>query len=238
MKVYLAILSLFFFFTGIVTAQNPQGQAQDTTDLYNFVLRKYGFDHQLVNGVRLYNLYRHVISHPYFSGEESLPGSATLSGKHFDNLLINYDIYNQWLVLEYRELSGGINKIILEPLHTDGFQIDGYTFEKMTLDEHGELFWQVISADGITCYIHWKKQLLTLSNNIHYAEEFSNSFRYYFLEYNGTLYPFSNRRNFASIFPGSAGREARMYMRKNRLRFRKITVSEMNRLINYISSIQ
>jgi len=217
-------------------AQDPQEKEADSPKLYEFVLQKYGSDHDLVNGVELYNLYRHVKSHPYFLGEESLPGSVTVLGKHFDNQLIQYDLYNQWVVLEYTERSGGINKIIMVPLHTNGFQIDGHSFEKLALDEDGLLFYQVIRTNRITCYIHWKKQLITISDNINYTVEFSDPMRTFFLEYDSKIIPFSNRRNFAAIFPANIGREARQYMRKNRLRFRKTSVKNLTMLLDHISS--
>ncbi len=230
------ILFLFTSCTGIINAQYLQEEGEGSDGLYAFVLNKYGFDTDLINGIQLYNLYRHVKYHPYFIGEESLPGSVTMSGKKFDNLRINYDLYNQWLILEYKEVSGGINKIILEPLHTDGFQIDGNSFIKLSQDENGLLFYQVIRTTGLTCYIHWKKQLLSISNNINYAEEFSDPWRAFFLEYNGTIYPFSNRRNFASLLSDTSARKARDYMRKNNIRFRKISIEDLTGLLEYISS--
>jgi hypothetical protein len=235
-KSLLVILCLVTFLPGIITAQYLQEEKRDSDGLYTYVNNIYGFDHNLVNGIQVYNLYRHVLSHPYFIGEESLPGSVTISGKHFDNQMINYDIHNQWLVLEYKERSGGINKIILEPLHTDDFQIDGNYFEKLILDDNDLLFYQVIRTNGLTCYIHWKKQLMSISNNIKYAEEFSNPLRTYYLENNGIISPFSNRRNFASLFPGTSVKEARKYMRKNNIRFRKVSIENLTGLLEYMSS--
>ena len=236
MKFNLVILFLFTSITGIITAQQTQEEVKDPDGLFTCVLNKYGLDHDLVNGIQLYNLYRHVLYHPYFIGEESLPGSVTISGKQFDNLMINYDLCNQWLVLEYKTISGAINKIILEPMHTGGFKIDGNYFEKMTLDDNGPLFYQIINANGLSCYIHWKKQLMTISNNIKYAEEFSDPLRTFFLEYNGTIFPFSNMRNFASIFSGPSINKARKYLKKNNIRFREISKEDLTGLLEYMSS--
>jgi len=231
----MVIMFLFTFLPGITTAQNLQEEAIDSDGLYSYVLNKYGIDHELVNGIELYNLYRHVKYHPYYLGEESLQGSVTLSGKRFDHLIINYDIYNQWLVLDYKELSGGINKVILEPLHTDGFQLGGNYFEKLALDDRGLLFYQVIRVNDLTCYIHWKKMMASISNNINFGEGFSDPWRTFFLEYEGTIYPFSNRRNFASIFSGTSGREISVYMRKNNIRFRKVSIQNLTGLLEHIS---
>jgi len=234
-KPFLVILFMFTTLPGITTAQNLTTETKDSSGLHTYVLKKYGFDHDLVNGIQFYNIYRRVLNHPYYYGEESLPGSVTISGKLFNNLMINYDIYNQWLVLEYNEVSGGIHKIILDPILVGAFQFDGYNFKKMILDDRGPLFYQVIRVKDLTCYTHCNKQLLLTANNLEYAEYFTNPSQSFFLEYNGTISTFSNRRNFSSRFHSNSRKQIRKYMRKNSINFRKISSEELIGLLGHIS---
>ena len=241
MKLQHIILSfrVTFIASIILAASLPRStQAQVSSGLYTYVQTKFGLDQDLVNGIRYFNRYHRVLYHPFYQGKQSLPGSVTVSGKQFDNLMINYDIYNQYVILEYKELSGSIFKVILDPLQISAFQLNGHHFDKKELDENGPLFYEVIGANGIFCYIHWEKQLLNTNNDLDYAQYFTSPSRNYFFDYHGIVHPFSNRRNLVSLFPVTSRNEIRRYLRKNNIRFRLSEVEQLSGLLEFISSNQ
>ena len=92
------------------------------SDLYTYVHAKHGSDLNLVNGILYYDKYKNVLNHPFYSGEELLPGSVVISGTSYEDVQINYDIYSQYLVLEYPAVSGSSYSIIISPGQTDAFQ--------------------------------------------------------------------------------------------------------------------
>jgi hypothetical protein len=206
-------------------------------ELLAYIREKHGPDPGLINGIQFYNRYRQVKHHPYYRSEAFSRGSVTLSGREYEDVLLNYDLYTQEVILEYRGWNGGVGKIILISPHIDAFRLGGNRFEKLSLTEEGPLFYQVIATDDkdeATFYIHWEKQIVPNSNDLDYPNYFSESRGDFLLDYSGTLHRFSNRSSFKSIFSGDTRKQIRKYLVRNRFRFRKATAPELNRLLEFI----
>jgi hypothetical protein len=238
-KITLNIFSLFLAIFVLLPAnsQSLDDEGIDQPSLYEYILKKYGPDHELVNGIQYHNRYHEVQNHPYFICERPLPGNIIISGKKFKNVLISYDIYSQYLILDYQNSDRGIYKVILNPEHTDAFDIDENYFEKLILDEQGPLFYQVIKINDLTCYIHWKKELQVVIKNLQYVKYFTDSERTYFLNLNDNLFPFRNRKTFVSLFSGISENKIRKYLKQNAINFRKVTPKELTDLLEFISSV-
>ena len=104
-----------------------------SSDLNTYIHVKHGFDQNLINGILYYDKYKNVLNHPFYSGEEFLPGSVVISGISYEDVQINYDIYSQYLVLKYPIFSGSSYSIIISPEHTDAFDFDGNYFKKFDI---------------------------------------------------------------------------------------------------------
>lgn len=201
-------------------------------DLASYIHRKHGYDHNLINGILYYEKYKQVLHHPFYKGKEFLPGSVVISGKTYEDLQINYDIYSQYLILEYPGISGSSYRIIISPEHTDAFYLEGNYFEKLTLDDRGPLFYQLIRVNGITCYIHWKKKKVTRSYQ--FSEYFTEPDQRFFLDYDGRLSPFSSKRSFASLVSGVPRKEVRGYFRKHEIRLAAAKPRQLEELLKFI----
>lgn len=234
------IISVIFFLLLLnlipAGAQTVQGDTAQTSSLSEFILEKHGFDSELINGIQYHYPYAQTRSDPYFGRTNSFPGSVVLSGIRYKNISLQYDIYAQQLALEYNREPLGFTKVLLSPLFTDAFEMEGNSFEKISLDENGPLFYQLIQAQGLTCYIHWKKKKLGTSDDTKYLYYFTKPIRTYFLDYKGRLSPFSSRRDLASLFGGEEKKSILKYMRMNGLRMNEITISELNQLMKFIVS--
>ena len=204
------------------------------SDLSTYIHEKYGLDQNLINGILYYDKYKNVQNHPFYSGEEFLPGSVVISGISYEDVQINYDIYSQYLVLKYPDFSGSSYSIIISPEHTDAFDFNGNYFKKLTLNDRGPLFYQFIKVNGLICYIHWEKK--KGSRSYQSADFFTETEQRYFLDYYGKISPFSNRRNFASLISGVPKREIIRYIRKKGIQLSDATPEQLEDLLQFISS--
>lgn len=204
------------------------------SDLYAYIHEKYGADLNLINGILYYDKYKNVLNHPFYSGEELLPGSVVISGISYENIKINYDIHGQYLVIEYKPASGISHNIIISPEHTDAFSFDGNYFEKLILDDNGPLFYQIIEVNGLTCYIHWEKKKVTRSYQ--FKDFFTEPEQRCFLDYYGKLSPFSNRSNFVSLISGVPKKELNGYIMRNGIKLSDATAEQLENLLKFISS--
>ena len=227
---------LLYIISSFASAQSSIVDAASQSDLSSYFQQKHGVDQGLNNGILYYSKYHYVQYHPYYSGELTLPGSVILSGISYENLKINYDIYSQHLVLDIWDPAGVFNKIILHPQHTDAFHLDGDYFEKMSMDEQGAQFYQLITVGDLSFYIHWEKHMEPTSDNFQYGYFFSDPKRSYFLNFSGKTHPFSNKRTFAALCKGVPKREIRKYMRRNSIRFSKATTEQLESLLQFVSS--
>jgi hypothetical protein len=204
------------------------------SDLYSYIQMKHGFDLNLVNGILYYDKYKNVLNHPFYSGEEFIPGSVVISGIRYEDVQINYDIYSQYLVLNYPVFTGSSYSIIISPEHTDAFDFDGNYFKKLTLDDRGPLFYQLIKVNGLICYIHWEKKKATRSYQ--FTDFFTEAEQRGFLDYYGKISPFSNRRNFVPLISGVPKKGIKRYIRKKGIQLSDATPEQLEDLLQFISS--
>ena len=229
-------------FAAIVLVQGLHAQhtGQETIpspSLREYIDQKQGPDQELLNGQQFYVRHYRLGNHTYLGGEECMQGSVILSGKEYSGLRLNYDIYDQRLVLEYNRTRGGINRIFLDPLLVDAFTLGGLDFKKISLNSKGALYSQVIMTDSLKCYNHWKKELIQERRNPSDYGHFTKPIRTSYLEYNGHIISFTNRRSFASLLPKQMRKGIRRFLWEEGIRFRQASPYEMTRLLSYISGI-
>ncbi len=222
--------TLFIF---LIISRNFPAFSQPS-DLFSYIQMKHGLDLNLVNGILYYDKYKNVLNHPFYSGEEFLPGSVVISGISYEDVQIKYDIYSQYLVLKYPVFSGSPYSIIISPEHTDAFDFDGNYFKKLTLDDRGPLFYQLIKVNGLICYIHWEKKKGTRSYQ--FTDFFTEPEQRCFLDYYGKISPFSNRRNFVSLISGVSKKEIIRYIRGKGIQLSDAAPEQLEDLLQFISS--
>jgi len=218
----------------LAACMNPLMAQPDRETLLAYVMEKHGPDHGLINGIQYANRYHRIKEHPYYRGETFSSGAVTISGRDYGDVLLNYDIFAQQVILEYHGRNGGVGKIILVSEHIDAFRLGGDRFEKLSLTEKGSQFYQVIATQGAAFYIHWERQMIPNSNDLKYTYYFSEPRGDFLLDYAGEIHRFSNRSSFQSIFPGNSGKQVRKYLRHHRFNFRKASTGELTGLLDFI----
>ena len=234
--IILITLITFASLSDRLKAQDQGALYSQHEDLSGYILHKHSLDQTLINGVGYYDKYPNVSGHPFLF-EDSQPGSITLSGKVYEDLLINYDLYSQHLVLEYMGRNKSYFKIILSPAHTGSFRMNDEWFQKLDLGDKRLLFYQVIGTDELKLFVHHEKLLTGNTGDQQFLYRFSDPKMTYYLEYMGNIFPIKNKRSLAEVFSGSSKGEIRKYMKKNILSFQHMTPGELHRLIDFISSL-
>jgi hypothetical protein len=194
-------------------------------------------DQQLVNGVQYVNRYQGCLGHPYFGETRLQPGSITLSGRIYEGLKLNYDLVTQDLELEYSGRFGMTNRIIVVNDFVEEFTLGSYQFRKMVLGDTVERYYQVISAPGFTCYIHWYKKLIPLADNINYLNECTDADQIFWLDREGRIDGFHNRKSYLSIFPDTSRKAIRKMMSRLQFRMNSATPEELVRMLEETAQI-
>lgn len=195
-----------------------------------------GPDYNLLNG-RSYELPNSGTSHPYFNTDRYRPGSLLLNGEVYDSITINYDIFDQQVILQYPDTSGPDLKVLLNREMIDRFSIDGRTFRLMSFPETGSSFFQVVNSGDLSFLLRWEKALYRsmVSGNTNY--KYSRQSRQVWLQREGRLYAVTTRASFASIFDRAYRKEIKGFLHREKIRFKKASDEELGDLMNFCTGL-
>jgi len=228
----LSILSLNFFLNKTLSAQPIYVSEKEFYELKENFDHLNGPDYNLLNG-RQYDLPYSGISHPYFNTDRYRPGSLLLNGEAYDSVTINYDIFDQQVILQYPGSSGQNIKVVLNRELIDRFTIDGLSFRLMSFPETGSSFFQVVSSGDISCFLRWEKTLSrsTVSGNTSY--KYSKQSREIYLQRGGQLYVVRSRSSFTGIFDEAYQKEIKGFLHREKIRFRNASEKKLGDLMNF-----
>jgi hypothetical protein len=228
----LSILSLIFFLNRALSAQHIYVSEKRFYELKENFDHLNGPDYNLLNG-RQYDLLNSGKSHPFFNTDRYRPGSLLVNGEAYDSVMINYDIFDQQLTLQYPGNSGQDLKVVLNREMIEHFQIDGLTFRLMSFPETGSSFFQELSSGEMSCFLLWKKTLSrsTVSGNTSY--KYSKQSREVYLQREDRLYVVRSRSSFASNYDEAYRKEIKEFLRREKIRFRNASDEKLGELMNF-----
>ena len=220
-----AVLLLFFIF--LLPLAGQEGTTDRELNFAEQVLWAYGQDQELVNGLQYYNRHPRSLGHPYLLEGWVHQGSVSLRGKLYEGLWLKYNIHAQHVEVEYQTVNGAYNQVILVSDRVDHFSIGNDYFERLELEEGQVKFYQVIGEGRIIWYIQWYKNLVPVSGDSRFLEEFTVPKRNYLLELDGTIYPFSSKKNFIQLFPKSIQKDMKKLIKSNNIQIRSATSQQL-----------
>jgi hypothetical protein len=198
----------------------------------------YGSDPLLING-RYYTFFPPLSTggNQFFSGPQFETGCVTLRGVTYEDLLLNYDIYNQQLILKYKNKIGADNLIILSDAWLEKFSFKGVNFETISIQDTIRRIFQVLGTGTVRILYYWRKNL-TLDNSFGAKNHIFSAARKEMNVLSGThIFKYRNNKNFCSIFGGEKGIEVREYLRKHNINVRRAVDRTMTELIYYCNSL-
>ena len=197
----------------------------------------YGSDPLLYNG-RLYRFYQPASTKGYpFLYEKFSIGEIKLRGQHYPDQLINFDIHNGQLVLQYTSPDGGINRIIVSEAWLENFEVNGSVFEPVDIGNSNIAICKVLKADKISLAYNLRKDLI-MDNTIGAVNmQFSKPIRTAYLVSPNKSQRYTNNKSFISFFDDNIQQEIKKYMRKNRINVKKSGDQEMTGLLNFCSTL-
>jgi hypothetical protein len=198
----------------------------------------YGYDPLLYNGMVYY-----YYSVPGTGGTQYLfdafdtQGSVTVRGVKYTNQVLNLDIFNQKLILKYKNTVGSTNLIEISFAWLESFEINGRHFELVATADTTKEIYQVIGAGPSKILYYQTKKLL--------IQSFIESTNHAYSQVQRVMYVFNghekkkykNNRSFVAAFIPAQHDMIRKYIRKHNLTIQKAKDSEITELINYCNSL-
>ena len=214
------IIPLLFCFSKILIAQK----------ITNNIASEY-VNAQLYNG-ELYNLVKqnNIKGHQFFADEEFVEGEVKIKGVVYNNLELNYDIFNQKLVLRYITPNGSVMVIAVSKAWLEEFTLKNNRF---ILDNESKVIYQIIGTCTVRIFYQWKKSLAFRSN-------LGESFYYYsapqresFIEKNGNKIRYTDNRSFLSLFKKEDRIAIKKFMKNKKINVKKASDESMLLVIHF-----
>ncbi len=234
---YWLLICLITLLPVSLNAQESDQTAMDFNRMKDYFDHSYGPDYNLWNGKKYHKLHIKTIDHPFFNSDQFRKGSLLINGVRYEDVLINYDICNQHVILQYPGLSGGIEQIILTGEFIDEFTIDGKFFRKLSFPETGTRFFQIVDTDELSFYLYWEKDLVYNSTSLSTAYSFTSQSRKPYLLISGQLKSFISTSSLIDIFGKQFKKEIRSYIRQHQIYIREASEESLGMLIDYCTSL-
>lgn len=208
--------------------------SQETRNTFDQV---YGPDQKLCNGKKYgYLSPQGTKRDQYLLSPRFSPGRVTLRGKDYEGVSLNYDIYNQQLLLQYHDEGGALYTIEVSQAWLSGFSLGEWNFE--FLDPDGTpRFYQVLGDGGVRVLYYWYKtlNLNTAVGSTNYI--FSPAVRDSYLIIDGELIRFRKKQSFIRPFEPAVRSEIKSYLRKNKIRVKRASNEKMSDLLSFINGL-
>jgi hypothetical protein len=230
MKSIKILLLLFLLFSFSLTLMS-----QDSIKVLDQV---YGLDQTLYNGKK-YNYYLPIGTkgHQYLVAPVYIAGSLTLKEKCYQDINLNYDIFNQQLLLKYNDENGATNIIEVSKAWIKSFRLGNMKFEYLSLEKNPR-YYQVLGEGEVRLLYYWRKSFDLEGSIGSYYYTFSKPVRDSFVLKDGQLKPFNTNQGFIRIFGHEQRPEIKSYMHKNKVRVKKASDQTMSDVINFIENLK
>jgi hypothetical protein len=201
----------------------------------------YGSDPLLYNG-RLYTAFygMNAKNNQYLVCSQFEPGSVTLRGVTFTDLLLNYDIYNQQLLLEYTGNPGFTSAIIVSDAWLETFSIKDKKFRVFPVPDEVNRIYQEIGSDQTRILYFWKKYLHfdNTGNSKNPKKTFSNPVREMSLLTDGKIVRYRNNRSFVNLFNPEKKKGIREYINSRHINVKKASDEIVEQLIIFCNTLE
>lgn len=198
----------------------------------------YGLDPLLYNG-RSYTYFLPSTTggSQYFNDSQFENGSVTIRGVTFNNLALNYDIYNQELILKYKNKLSGTDVIIISDAWLESFRFKDLDFEVITSQDTTKKIYQVMGTGPNRILYFWEKDLEL--DNVQGSPKytFTSAKKEMYLYTGGSVLKYRNNKIFYSLFDSDKSTVIKEYLRKNKINVKKVTDKTMTELISYCNSL-
>lgn len=193
----------------------------------------YGFDPILYNGRHYtYVMPRNTEGSPFLYSSFA-EGDLTIRSKVYAGVVLNLDLLNQALVMNYVDHQGATVMLEIPDTWLTRARIGNDEFIPVVREDGTHGYNQVIGEGGIR-FLYALRKDLKLDNRYGSPQYvFSRVIRSQYAEIQGTLFAFRNNRSFVHLFEESVQSDIITYLKNNKIKVKKAPASTMGSLAGF-----
>jgi hypothetical protein len=208
--------------------------AQDNTQGMDKV---YGLDPSLYNGeIYSYFVESSTQGNQFLASPEFKKGSVTIKGITYENIQLNYDIFNQLILLNSQEAVYSNIILSLSKAWLEKFTIGQDSFEVVNNENAVPKIYQVVGNGNARELIFWTKEqkIDYYMGSTYYV--FSKPKREMNLQIGSVITRFRNNKTFASGFDKPTQSVIIKYLHQHKVNVKKAKTDSMRALINFCNN--
>lgn len=198
----------------------------------------YGLNPALYNGELYTSFYNYnILGSQFFIDNNFVKGDVIIRGVTYKDLDLNYDVYNQALLLRYNTTENSYNIIELSKAWLQRFSLGNNHFVVRFLPDNSQKIYQVIGNDSVAIMNYWTKKIDVEDSFIEFSGLTFKTFKEANVLINNSLFQFKNNKSFIKSFPGKFHEQIRNYIKQHKINVKKASDSTLEELISYCSKI-
>lgn len=207
-------------------------------DCANEMDRVYGLDPLLYNG-KLYSYFlpSGTGGNQFLSSVEFIKGDVVIRGVRYTDISLNYDIYNQQLLLQYVNETGALSIVEVSMAWLESFRLGDLEFRCLN-PGNGQRFYQVLGDGPLFILYHWNKDLKLGATYGNKNFIFTPAIKFKYVLTGENIRSFRGKRSLISITGQGHKQEIKNYIHVNRIKMKDASDETMTGLINYISNFK
>jgi hypothetical protein len=164
-------------------------------------------------------------------------GTVEIDSVLYNDVLVNYDIFNQLLVVQFTNPGGGVNVLSESDAWLKRFSISGCNFDLVKLDDSTKRIFQTIGSGGYRILYYWRKNINLNNPSAFTGLDFGNPQRQSFIQFQNRVRPYTFNRSFIRLFEPALRNRVREYLHNNRIRVRNASDETMKLLIDFCNTL-
>lgn len=230
MKAIKTCVIFAFLFLGL-----PCLSAQNIKDQLDAV---YGLSPILYNGKIYSDFYnKDVKGDPFLKSKSYSNGELRLRQGYFNGLDLNYDIYQQKVILQFASQNKAIRQIEVPLEHLIEFKIEEGLFQIFQQEDQSYKIYHIIGAKSTKIYLFWYKNLETIQASSSYKHEFTEAKREFHLLKEEQLIPINNNKNLRHCYPKKLQADIKKWMKTHGIKLQKANDGQLLELCQYLDSL-
>lgn len=198
----------------------------------------FGFDQVLYNGRQyIYQIPKNATGNPFLFGGGFEKGWITVMDRTYSDLLLNYDIVNQALLMKYVDVAGAIVVLEISESWLNSFGIGTTEFKLHQQGGIRPVFYQVIRNKSLAVQYYWRKELNLENVTSTPVYAFSQPKRTSILNLQGKEYAYDKNRDFLKVFDPVNQVKIRNYLRNRKIKVNKSSDIAIQELVNFCNTL-
>lgn len=195
----------------------------------------YHKDPALYNGMVFSNIYdRSVLGTQFYEENNFNKNKLGVSDKIFKDQYINYDVYNQKLLLTYLDENNAQKMVEIPIENVQFFTIADHYFESIKDLNNEYKYYEVFPFKENKILLYWSKYMKNNSNNAYYPYRFSSIKRQVSLYFDNEIFKIQKNKDFISYFPLDQQDKLRSWLKTSKIKIHKASISQMKELANFL----